>query len=112
MRNFLHQLEKNGKSDLLTRPILKQFREGMGLRVNAVQLPRGVPERDFPTPNQSFPPELNFVGYLSQMFTAPDPVKYYLCKQYRLHTIPVFKEPKANQATTILQRINASFNIR
>ena len=91
---------------------MRQFREGMNLRVNAVNLPQGDPERDFPTPNQSFPPEFNFVGYLSQMFTAPDPVKYYLCKQYKLHTIPVFKEPKANQAAAILQRINASFNIR
>ena len=94
------------------RPILIQFREGMGLRVNAVTLPQGDPERDFPTPNQSFPPEFNFVGYLSQMFTAPDPVKYYLCKQYRLHTIPVFKEPKANQAAAILQRISDSFNLK
>ena len=34
--------------------------------------------------------DLDFKGFLSDMFTAPDPIKAYLCQQYHLHTIPIF----------------------
>jgi len=48
--------------------------------------------------------EYDFKGYLSEMFTAPNPIKAYLCKQYSLHEIPIFG-PKAEPHTqTLVER--------
>ena len=69
------------------------FRQNQNLSTNAFQVDRnGDAEQQFPSPQATFPSQYGFLGYLSDMFTAPGPIKHYLCKQYRLHTIPVFEK--------------------
>ena len=82
--------------------LLYEFKQNQSLKVNAVTVdPNGNPDHSFPTPNQNFPPEFGFVGYLRDMFTAPAPIKHYLCQVYRLHRIPVFN----NKAEKHLQQL-------
>lgn len=63
-----------------------------------------------------------FTSYLREMFTAPDPVMAFLCKQYGVHRVPVgsqrtmdivdqvnYSNPKPIHKTTIIQPARHSF---
>ncbi|XP_064620307.1 structural maintenance of chromosomes protein 5-like isoform X3 [Lineus longissimus] len=68
---------------------LELTRDEMNLAVNAVKVP---PDR-----NPDFKPKYNlgqlghygFHHYLKDLFTCPDDIMKYLCKQYHVHTIPI-----------------------
>ena len=78
-----------------TNKLLNELRDRMKLRVNVITLPTEDASNFLPdktnlayfTEHQN---ELDFKGYLSNMFTAPDSIKSYLCKQYGLHKVPIF----------------------
>jgi len=76
---------------------LRVMRNELHLAVNVVQAPT--------EPSHAFRPQApiqNYYGvglrsYIREMFTAPDPVVSYLCRQYRIHSTPVGTEKaKAN----------------
>ena len=74
---------------------MTQLRDVNKLRTNIVTVPSNVDMRNFsPDPKKveyfENEKDLDFKGFLSDMFTAPDPIKAYLCQQYQLHTIPIF----------------------
>ena len=41
-------------------------------------------------PKENFEPGLDFKGYIADFFSAPKPIKEYLCRMYYIHEIAVF----------------------
>ena len=75
--------------------LMEQLRNISKLRINVVTVPSDADMQNYsPDPKQreyfEKSKDLDFKGFLSEMFTAPDPIKAYLCQQYHLHTIPIF----------------------
>ncbi|XP_042143029.1 structural maintenance of chromosomes protein 5 [Ixodes scapularis] len=76
-------------------------RDGQGLRINGVVVPA--------EPLDAFQPRLplaqigplGFRGYIQSMLRAPDAMMRYLCKQYRVHDVPVGDERVENHLSQI-----------
>ena len=45
----------------------------------------------------------DFIGYLSNLISCPDPIKAYLCKLYQLHRIPVFRARAQGQVKKLVK---------
>ena len=90
---------------------MNQVRDRMKLRSNVITVKFDEGMQDSYSPDETnleyfnkHKKEYDFKGYLSEMFTAPNPIKAYLCKQYSLHKIPIFG-PKAEPHTqTLVER--------
>ena len=66
--------------------LMEQLRNISKLRINVVTVPRDADMQNYsPDPKQreyfEKTKDLDFKGFLSEMFTAPDPIKAYLCQQ-------------------------------
>ena len=79
--------------------LMNQFRERMNLRTNVIstRLNDSMQNNYSPDENEleyfnKYKKEYDFKGYLSEMFTAPDSIKAYLCRQYSLHKIPILPQ--------------------
>ena len=73
--------------------LTKQLRETMRLRkINAFHSNPDPPSKfAHPIPGEEMT-KYSFVSYVSDMYSAPDAVHAYLCRQKGLHQVPVFKE--------------------
>ena len=76
--------------------LMEQFRDRMKLRANVVTVQSEVDMKKYAPDEKKLEyfnknkKELDFKGYLSDLFQAPDPIKAFLCQQYSLHKIPIF----------------------
>ena len=73
--------------------LTKQLRETLRLRkINAFHSNPDPPSK-FPPPTPGDQLEkFTFIDYISDMYSAPDAVHAYLCRQKGLHQVPVFRE--------------------
>merc|ERR1719300_65254 len=65
-------------------------------RVSAVEVPNRGSNEFQPQMDASMLQRYGFIAYLKQLVTAPDSVLAYMCQNYNLHRIPVFKAEKFN----------------
>ena len=91
--------------------LLNQFRENMKLRANVITVKPDEGMQNSYSPDEKnleyfnqHEKEYDFKGYLSEMFTAPNPIKAYLCKQYSLHKIPIFGTKAEPHTQTLVER--------
>ncbi|XP_071746620.1 LOW QUALITY PROTEIN: structural maintenance of chromosomes protein 5 [Lepeophtheirus salmonis] len=90
--------------------ILRFLRKEKNLKVNVIHMSPNVNMNSFQPriPPESFPPEYNFKGYLSDLFDAPLPVKAYLLKQYQFHNTAVFGSVKPSIINKIVHELKIS----
>ena len=73
--------------------LTKQLREVKKLRkINAFHSNPDPPSRFVPKVSKEELKKYELVDYISDMYTAPDAVHAYLCRQKALHQVPVFKQ--------------------
>jgi len=108
-KNFARYVESHiGRADLEgfvcedpddVNLLTKELRENLRLRkINAFH--------SFPDPPDNFAHPYSkeemskyaFLEYISDMYSAPDAVHAYLCRQKALHQVPVFREENTNSA--------------
>ena len=71
---------------------LTMCREQKGWKkVSAVQMPTGNAQYNAPVHEQTLK-KFGFVSYLKDLVSAPDSVMAFMCRNHRLHSIPVFKD--------------------
>ncbi|XP_052276673.1 structural maintenance of chromosomes protein 5-like [Dreissena polymorpha] len=81
------------------------MRDEQKLRVNAVKAPADVNlEETRPSKPIQFYSKFGFQTYLRDMFTCPDAVMRFLCRQYRVHNIPVGTAATKQQVGNIIQQ--------
>ena len=85
--------------------LMRQFREVMNLKVIVVQVdPNANMNQYQPEPRDvGHKNHQDFIGYLSNMISCPDPIKAYLCKLYQLHRIPVFQAGAERQVVKLVE---------
>ena len=72
---------------------LNQTRNTLGLRkVGAVQVPRQSLQEFTPRLEGEELRRFGFVSYVKDLISAPDQVLAFLCRQYKIHNVPVFTE--------------------
>jgi len=108
-RNFARYVETHiGRADLEgfvcedpddVNLLTKQLREELRLRkINAFHSAPDPPST-FPHPySKDEMDKYAFMEYISDMYSAPDAVHAYLCRQKSLHQVPVFREENNNSA--------------
>jgi len=79
--------------------LTKQLRENLKLiRINAFHSAPDHPSK-FPHPyTKNEMEKFAFMEYINDMFSAPDAVHAYLCRQKNLHQVPVFREENNSSA--------------
>ena len=88
--------------------LINELRNNKKLRANVVTVPGNADMSKFsPDPKlldyfYENKKELDFKGFLSDMFSAPDPIKAYLCQQYQLHRVPIFGQKAETQTQTLV----------
>ncbi|XP_052777305.1 structural maintenance of chromosomes protein 5-like [Mya arenaria] len=82
------------------------MREEQNLRVNAVVAPTHLPQ-DQQQPSQSIENlrRYGFECYLQDLFTCPDAVMRFLCRQYRVHNIPVGNARTKDLVANIIKEV-------
>ena len=60
-------------------------------RVSAVKMPADNGQFKPPVPEHTLK-RFGFISYVKDLVSAPDSVMAYMCHNYRLHSVPVFKE--------------------
>ena len=96
--------------------MMDQFRERMKLRPNVITVKEvTMTEMKKYLPNEGHleyfnknKRELDFKGYLSEMFTCPTSIKAYLCQQYGLHRIPIFGAKAESQIEKLVNELEIS----
>ncbi|KAM9829174.1 structural maintenance of chromosomes protein 5 [Syngnathus typhle] len=82
---------------------MKEVRDNMNLRVNAIIAPRETCSRMTPSRHIESLRRFGFFTYLRETFDAPDEVMSYLCHQYKVHEIPIGNEQTEAMITTVIQ---------
>jgi len=82
--------------------LMNQLRDVNTLRANVMTVNRGDTPDNYGVPShyEDLKP-FGYVGVLKDVFTAPDAIKAWLCKSYKLHKIPIFSE-KARDSLDLL----------
>jgi len=83
---------------------LNEMRQARGWkRVSAVQV-NDVPMSQYvPRQPRQQLQEMGLVGYLAEMITGPEKVMSFMCKQYGIHNVPVFKPQSEKFNDKIIQ---------
>merc|ERR1712096_373277 len=108
-RNFARYVESHiGRADLEgfvcedpddVNLLTKQLRENLRLRkINAFHSSPDPPDSFAHPYSKDEMAKYAFMEYISDMYSAPDAVHAYLCRQKALHQVPVFREENNNSA--------------
>eukprot|EP00090_Calanus_glacialis_P046443 TRINITY_DN9124_c0_g1_i1.p1 TRINITY_DN9124_c0_g1~~TRINITY_DN9124_c0_g1_i1.p1 ORF type:complete len:1049 (-),score=416.15 TRINITY_DN9124_c0_g1_i1:332-3478(-) len=108
-RNFARYVESHiGRADLEgfvcedpddVNLLTKQLRENLRLRkINAFHSSPDPPDSFAHPYSKEEMSKYAFMEYISDMYSAPDAVHAYLCRQKALHQVPVFREENNNSA--------------
>jgi len=108
-RNYARYVESHiGRADLEgfvcedpddVNLLTKQLRENLRLRkINAFHSSPDPPDSFSHPYSKDEMSKYAFLEYISDMYSAPDAVHAYLCRQKALHQVPVFKEENNNSA--------------
>ena len=95
--------------------LLKLRGEPMKLRINVVTVQANPDMAQYQPDSQKLEyfiknkKQLDFKGYVSEMFTAPNPIKAYLCQQFRLHKIPIFGVKAESHVQNLVESENVFF---
>ncbi|XP_070542159.1 structural maintenance of chromosomes protein 5-like [Ptychodera flava] len=81
---------------------LAEVRDKQNLRVNAVKSPRQAPSEYQPQRPIEELRRWGFECYLRDLFEAPDAVMAYLCKQYRVHDVPLGNDKTQKHVSRVI----------
>ncbi|KAG1669174.1 Structural maintenance of chromosomes protein 5 [Nymphon striatum] len=88
---------------------LKYVRDEQNIKVNTVLMPRENLSSFVPKKPVSCYEKWGFHSYVKDLFTAPDPVMAYLCKQYSVHNNVVGNQWTKDNISTVLNECGLNF---